>query len=193
MTTIPGWNILLWNFDGGIVGSRVYAEYILMGALMSGEAHGYDIMQFLKNALGSAFHLATSQMYVLLKRLENDGLIVSSVELQDTLPSRRVFSLTNEGQKIFLEWIKSPVEHVRDLRIEFPARIYFIHRLSLRGGESLIRSQVRTLKKIKDKISRQQSEEKDPFIRLVFGQKIAMIDSWIKWINHDVVSFILKT
>jgi DNA-binding PadR family transcriptional regulator len=159
---------------------------------MSGEAHGYEILHFLETALGSAFRVATSQLYVLLKRLEMDGLLAPSVELQDSLPSKRIFSLTPAGRKVFLEWVQSPVEHVRDLRMEFLAKIYFFHSLSLKGGEELIRAQVRALEKVKERIVRKQTEEKGSFNRLLFGLRVATIDLWIQWITDEAAPFMKK-
>lgn len=173
--------------------SKPCSEYALLGALMPGDTHGYEILQFLETALGSAFHVGASQMYVLLKRLEMDGLLASSVELQDSLPSKRIFSLTPAGRKVFLEWIQRPVEHVRDLRMEFLAKIYFFHSLSLKGGEELIRAQVRALEKVKEGIWRQQAEERDRFNRLVFRLKLATIDTWIQWITDEAAPFVRKT
>jgi len=69
-------------------------EYVLLGTLFFGQKHGYEIMQFLESALESTWRVSTSQLYVLLKRLEGKGLLQSSVETQETRPSKRVFCLT---------------------------------------------------------------------------------------------------
>ena len=45
------------------------------------------------------------------------------------------------GKKLFLAWLQAPAEHARDLRIEFIAKLFFFHRLSLRGGSELIKAQ----------------------------------------------------
>ncbi len=165
-------------------------EYALLGALMSGPKHGYEIMQFLSTAFGSTWHVGTSQLYTLLKRLEGDNLLVSSVETQDTRPSKRIFSLNAEGKKLFLDWLHSPTEHVRDLRIEFLAKLFFFHRLSLRGGRELISTQIQGLEQIRERIKQRQKKEKDPFNRLVFGFKIATVEAWLEWLVKQAKPFI---
>ncbi len=75
---------------------------------MSGERHGYEIMQFLGSALGTTWRLSTSQLYVLLKRLEQEGLLDARAESQPSRPSKRVFDLTVKGRKTFLEWVDAP-------------------------------------------------------------------------------------
>lgn len=167
-------------------------EYAMLGALMSGPRHGYEIMQFINSALGATWHVGTSQLYILLKRLERDGLLHSRVETQDTRPSRRVFSLTSEGKKVFLDWLHSPTEHVRDLRIEFLARLFFFDSLSLKGGSELIEAQVQVLEQLKERIERRQKKEKDPFNKLVFGFKMVTVEAWLQWLINQAKPFIRK-
>lgn len=165
-------------------------EYALLGALMSGPRHGYEIMQFLDTALGSTWHVGTSQLYVLLKRLEGHNLLRSSVEIQDTRPSKRIFSLTSGGKKVFMDWLKSPTEHVRDLRIEFLGKIFFFHCLSLEGGNELIKAQVQVLKQMKERIQQKQKKEKDPFNKLVFGFKMVTVEACLQWLIKQAKPFI---
>lgn len=168
-------------------------EYALLGALMSGPRHGYDIMQFLDTAFGSTWHVSTSQLYVLLKRLERNNLVSSGVEIQDTRPSKRIFSLTPAGKKVFMDWLKSPTEHVRDLRIEFLAKLFFFRILSLEGGDELIRTQVQVLKQMKKMIERKKRNERDSFNKLVFGFKLMIAEACLQWIIEEGKPFIRRS
>lgn len=78
-------------------------EYALLGALMAGAKHGYEIMQFIETAMGHTWYVGASQLYVLLKKLEQDGFLRSSMETQGTRPPKRVFSLWQAGKKSFLD------------------------------------------------------------------------------------------
>ncbi|NQT55737.1 MAG: PadR family transcriptional regulator [Desulfobacteraceae bacterium] len=165
-------------------------EYALLGALMTGPKHGYEIMQFLGTAFGSTWHVGTSQLYALLRRLEGDNLLGSKLKTQDTRPSKRIFSLTAEGEKLFLAWLQAPTEHVRDLRIEFLAKLFFFNRLSLKGGRELIKAQIQVLEQIRERIKQRQKKEKDTFNRLVFGFKIATVEAWLEWLLKQAKPFI---
>jgi PadR family transcriptional regulator AphA len=164
-------------------------EYVLLGTLFSGQKHGYEIMQFLESALESTWRVSTSQLYVLLKRLEGKGLLQSSVETQETRPSKRVFCLTPSGKNAFLEWLRSPTERVRDLRIEFLAKLFFFHRLSLKGGNELVNTQVKALEEIKGRIQKRQDRENDPFNKLVLGIKVMTVESWLQWLRIEATQF----
>ncbi|OPX38658.1 MAG: hypothetical protein B1H11_04275 [Desulfobacteraceae bacterium 4484_190.1] len=165
-------------------------EYALLGALMAGAKHGYEIMQFIETAMGHTWYVGASQLYVLLKKLEQDGFLRSSMETQGTRPPKRVFSLRQAGKKSFLDWLHSPTQHVRDLRIEFLAKLFFFNRLSLKGGRDLVLAQIQVLEQTKERIEQRQENEKDPFNRLVFGFKIATVEAWLQWLIKQAKPFI---
>lgn len=158
-------------------------EYALLGTLMSGEMHGYEILRFFNEELGSTWHISTSQLYVLLKKLENEGLLRSSVEVQETRPSKRVFSLSPEGKKVFLQWLHSPTEHARDLRIEFLTKLFFMECLSIKGGSELIDKQIEIMERLHKRISEGENLEDVPFRKLVYGFKMTTIEIWIEWLK----------
>ena len=166
-------------------------EYVLLGALFLGPKHGYEIMQFLESALESTWQVSTSQLYVLLKRLEHDGLLESNLETQETRPSKRVFSLTSKGKKAFLAWLRIPVEHIRDLRIEFLAKLFFFQSFSLNGGNELIKAQVTSLKAIKKKLQKNKRES-EAFRKLVLEIKLLTIETWQEWLHKKAKPFIRK-
>ena len=165
-------------------------KYAILGALMTDPKHGYEILRFLDSHLNPTWHISSSQLYLLLVKLEAERLLQSNVEIQENRPSKRVFLLTPAGKKKFLRWIHSPAEHVRDLRIEFLAKLFFFKCLSLEGGDELIKSQIEILEKIRRKIKQKQQNEKDRFNRLVIGFKIATVDAWIEWLVRKARPFI---
>ena len=99
---------------------------------MQGPRHGYEIMRFLESALKAACRISSSQLYNLMKRMEKEKLLESSIEPQATRPSKRVFKITEKGKGAFLEWLASPTDHVRDFRLEFIGKLFFYHKLSLK-------------------------------------------------------------
>ena len=165
-------------------------KYAILGALMPCPKHGYEILQFLDSHLDPTWHISSSQLYLLLGKLEAESLLRSSVEIQKNRPSKRVFLLTPAGRKVFLGWIHSPTAHVRDLRIEFLAKIFFFNYLSLEGGDELIKAQIEILEQIGGKIKQKQQNEKDNFKELVLGFKIATVDAWAEWLVREARPFI---
>ena len=156
---------------------------------MTGPRHGYEVNRFLGETLLSTWQISTSQLYTLLKRLEKDGFLVSAIEAQDTRPSKRVFTITPEGENTFMDWLNSPAEHARDLRIEFMAKLFFFHHLSLGGAEKLVALQIKSIEKTRAKLHRRGGRKGDPFTRLVYGFKLATLDAWLRWLQDKASPF----
>ncbi len=165
-------------------------EYALLGSLMSEPRHGYEILQFLESGLGPAWRVSTSQLYALLKRLDNEGWVDSSLETQDTRPSKRVFAIMPAGREHFLAWLKSPTEHARDLRIEFLAKLYFFHHLGLDGGRELLKTQVAILERLQKRLLAKKKAEEDDYRRLVYGFKISTLKGWLEWLKKEAAFFL---
>lgn len=165
------------------------SEYVLLGTLMSGPRHGYEIMQFTEKSLGETWFVGTSQLYALLKRLQQQGLVQSALEHQDARPSRRIFTISPEGKSAFLKWLHEPTQHVRDFRIEFMAKLFFFYHLSIRGGKKLIDAQMDLLKNVRFIIKQNQSAEIDPYNRLVYSFKLATVGVRIKWLSQQARPF----
>jgi len=170
--------------------TRQATQYALLGVLRGGARHGYEIRQYIENHLGSTWHVSTSQLYALLKRLEDRGWLRSSVKLQQARPSKRVFSLTRQGKNVFDQWVCSPTVHVRDLRVEFLVKLFFIRTLKLDGGSSLLKSQVHVLEAMRKKLSAMQEQLDDGFQKLVLDSRITIVESWLNWLDKKALNFL---
>lgn len=102
-------------------------EYTLLGFLRQQPMHGYQISRQLAriDGLGLVWRVKLSLLYALLNRLEAEGLIEARREPQPSRPMRKVFHLTQEGERVFSRWLETPVMQPRAMRIEFLAKLYF--------------------------------------------------------------------
>lgn len=98
--------------------------------------HGYDIMKFVDRHLSGIWHISTSQLYALNHRLEERGLVSGSTSPQGNQPPKRTLSILPEGRKRFMRWVVSPTPHVRDLRMEFLTKLFFLRHLGIKGEGS---------------------------------------------------------
>lgn len=167
-------------------------EFVLLGTLMNGPKHGYEIRQFMDGSLDSTWFVGTSQLYLLLKKLEETGLLQSRKKQQETRPTKRVFFLTDKGKHIFLNWLNKPIDHMRDFRIEFLAKLFFFDHLSLEGGESLVDLQVQRFEKLQKSINQKVEPKNNSYTQLVFGFKLATVKSRIQWLRKQAKPFIEK-
>jgi PadR family transcriptional regulator, regulatory protein PadR len=74
-----------------------HLDAIVLAALEAGPAHGYAIIETIKNRSASTFDLPEGTVYPALHRLEQAGLLSSTWTTPPTGRRRRVYSLTKAG------------------------------------------------------------------------------------------------
>jgi PadR family transcriptional regulator, regulatory protein AphA len=158
-------------------------EYVILGILMKQDRHGYEIHNLLSSGLGRAWYAGISQVYALLKRLEAAEKVVSSVEQQDNRPAKHVYSITPKGREAFLQWVHTPLERMRDLRLEFLAKLFFIRERKLSGSNELIKKQMDIFQKQLSGIKQQDENCHEEFERLVLRFRIGQIEAVLSWLR----------
>ena len=83
-------------------------QSILLGFLMKNSMTGYDLKKAFSISFSFFSGLSYGSIYPALKKMEDQGLISKRVEIQDGAPNRKVYTITDEGRKAFLEALKSP-------------------------------------------------------------------------------------
>ena len=155
------------------------ADYPLLGVLMLGPAHGYDLCAELRARLGEIWILGTSHIYALLIGLEKDGLVSHERIDQENRPAKKVFCITSEGRKVFTTWMTSPVSNVRDIRMEFFAKLYFARLESHEVAAKLIDDQ---LKVCRENAKRQMARKEASNVeaeRAVLDYRLAMLKATV--------------
>jgi DNA-binding PadR family transcriptional regulator len=76
-------------------------ELLLLGILRMQEMHGYQLNEIIEAHLGSSVHLKKATSYHLLSKMTEKGWISYREERQGNLPTRRIYSITAEGESAF--------------------------------------------------------------------------------------------
>jgi PadR family transcriptional regulator AphA len=163
-------------------------EFAALGFLIEGDAlHGYDLRQRMEVALGSVWHVALSQLYNVLRRLSERGWVSCRLETQEGAPPRRVCEATAQGRRAFLAWARSPVDHLRDLRVEFIAKAYLLRRIEPEALPGLISAQIALYRGTLDSMSnREQVETDDPRIgKAVLSFRKQQLAGAIAWLEES--------
>lgn len=121
-------------------------EFALLGFLITGPSHGYDLHQRFQAELGSVWHLSQSQAYTILKRLENHGDITSQTIEQEKLPARQKLRITATGRRRFADWLENTSHNSRSIRLEFLTRLYFTNLYSPEKNALIFASQCAEIK-----------------------------------------------
>jgi PadR family transcriptional regulator PadR len=76
---------------------RTVLEVAILASLADNTAHGYDLAEQITAVAGDQVCVDTGSMYRLLRAMEEQGLVSSSWQTQETGPSRRVYVITPRG------------------------------------------------------------------------------------------------
>lgn len=164
------------------------ADFPVLAVLSQAPAHGYEVWRYLKEHLGGVWNLGRSQVYALLSQLERRGLVHHEKVDQTNFPARKVFHLTAEGQSVIDHWIRMPVHHVRDLRLEFPGKFHFARSRSAEDACNLVRDQIEVCLGKKKEVERAIVACAADIERQVLAYRVAVIDATVKWLKSLVNS-----
>ncbi|HSZ41078.1 MAG TPA: PadR family transcriptional regulator [Trebonia sp.] len=115
----------------------------LLALLAKEPAHGYELKLALEQTFGQAYPSPNiGQIYVTLKRLEQDGMVRGQDVAQDGRPNKKVYEITPAGQAELASWVESPTEGPR-VRDEFFAKLVLAPLAGLADRMELINSQRR--------------------------------------------------
>ncbi|MGA7412668.1 MAG: PadR family transcriptional regulator [Bryobacteraceae bacterium] len=138
------------------------AEYAILGLLDGQPMYGYEMFQqFQGGTLRQIVHLEMSQMYAFLKKLERLEYIEAELEPQGIRPPRRIFHLTDPGRAAFHEWLTTPVERPREIRIFFLLKLYFVRQIIPDQTARLIDREITACRKFLDHLESQRLPDAD--------------------------------
>jgi len=163
---------------------RLPMEQALLGLLRPGPLHGYDLHRRVEEELGWIWYMGLSNVYSALKRLEQAGLVASTLNAQENRPPRKVYRITSAGEKSFLDWVRRPAPTIRDMRVEFPAKLYFFRVLGLDGVEELLVAQGAICRERVAQLEQRMLQcSPHDFDRLVFDFRRRQIEAILAWLD----------
>ncbi len=159
------------------------ADYAVLGVLALGPAHGYDVSRQLHQGLEKIWRLKRSQIYALLNSLEKEGLVRHERVDQETLPPKKIFSLSPAGREVLLSWLCSPVNHIRDLRLEFLGKLHFTELICPEKKPQLVSSQLAVLCNKLNSLSEVRHRCENRLELQVLDFRLAMIRAAVQWLE----------
>jgi DNA-binding PadR family transcriptional regulator len=174
---------------------RISPEYVLLGLLYENPSHGYELHQRILDEFGYIWHVSQSQTYNILKRLADQGYIISTTIEQEKLPARQLLHLTEAGAIRFNTWLNTPTKcSVHAIRVEFITRLYFIQQYYPQKTQETIRGQSSEVQKGVERLEdvRASLPEGQTFNHLALDMRIKLLNSIISWLNECHEAFIPK-
>jgi DNA-binding PadR family transcriptional regulator len=158
----------------------------LLALLAKEPAHGYELKLALEQTFGEAYPSPNiGQIYVTLKRLEQDGLVHSQDVEQTTRPNKRVYELTAKGRDELDAWVSEPSEGPR-IRDEFFIKLILAPVAGLADRMDLINKQRRHYLGIMRNLTglATASEDADTPARLLIEGAILHLQADLDWLER---------
>lgn len=163
------------------------AEHAILGLLSADDAggHGYDLARNFADGqpLAAVLRLEPGMLYHHLKKLEKTGWVTSMMVPQLSRPPRQVYEITESGRAELDRWLKEPVTHTREIRLEFLVKLYFARRFDPALAARLVAEQLGTLQRLESNLV-EQAAARDPFVRQVYDLRLAQTRAAIDWIKR---------
>jgi len=167
--------------------AQLTPDETLLGLIAARPRHGYDLLDTFRdpNQLGKVWTLSTSQLYAVLKRLEQQGLTQVREVVTPDAPTRTEHTLTDAGHERLWAWLQEeyPSASVRRVRVEFLSRLYVARLLNLPTVE-IIQRQKRACRDERSVLvtERDQAQPGIGFLAVSLG--IAQLDAILQWIER---------
>jgi len=143
---------------------------IILGFLMYGSMTGYELKKFFSISFCFFSGLSYGSIYPALRKMEEEGLITMTVQVQDGTPNRKVYTITGKGKATFVEALKAPFAFEKN-RSAFLTRLFFFAHLSPEERLETATRHLESVKEIQGELESARPEieaHADPFQRLCF-------------------------
>ena len=163
-------------------------EYAILGVLRERPMHGYEIARRFggETELGIVLPIDMSNVYAMLKDLQEQGLIEGRRETVGLRPPRTVFSLTTEAEAAFLEWIATPVGRMREIRADLLVKLYFCRAIGVNATAHLLEAQIAASQEYVVRLERLRADTAPgSFERLVYDSKLGPARATAAWLEAE--------
>ena len=165
---------------------RLTPDEVLLGLLKAQPAHGYELLEWFRSPqhLGRIWKMSTSQLYAVLKRLEESGLITGRVLPGSDAPSRTEYALTEQGNVRLMQWLSDPHPpiSIHRIRVLFLSRLYIASLLGL-STKDIIAHQLATCEEHRQRLQKELDKAETDIETLTLTFMIGQFDAVIRWLK----------
>ena len=96
----------------------------MLGLLSFRERSGYELKQAAESGIGYVWRAAKTQVYAVLPRLVEGGYASSQKVVQERLPDKSVYRITDRGLEVLRDWLEEPVDDPDPTRSAFMLKVF---------------------------------------------------------------------
>ncbi len=156
--------------------------HVLLGVLVAGPAHGYDLKREHDSRFPSAKPLAYGQVYSTLARLQRDGLVEVAETSQDGGPERTAYALTDAGHDALSSWLAEPEQAGPYVADDLVRKTVTSLHLGADAGDFLRRQRAVHLARMRELVAL-QGQTADSDAQIAVDHTIFHLDADLRWLD----------
>jgi DNA-binding PadR family transcriptional regulator len=166
---------------------------VIMGLLMQGPTHGYDLKQTLEKELNPFLEVSSAPLYYTLKKLEQEGLLTKWSTVSGRRPMKYVYSLTAKGQEEIKELLLKNITYLHRPSFNLDISLYFLNFLDPQDVVETLKGRLRESRKLKYLLQRQKKKlESDATRRreyIIIAHNIRFTEAEMEFVKDLIEAF----
>lgn len=119
------------------------SDDIVLGILSEKPATGYEIKERFSTIFANFYNASFGSIYPILHKLTKENKVIFETIEQEGKPDKKVYSITEEGQRVFHNYLSQPVENEK-IKWDFMVRLFYSEHLNERERVALITTEIET-------------------------------------------------
>lgn len=162
-------------------------DELILALLCAQPQHGYAVAEAFADPerLGLIWDMSVSQVYKVLKRLEQAGLLDGTDIPVAAAPNRTEYRITAAGRDVLNKWLDepNPSPSIRHVRVVFLSRMYAAHALQ-RPIAGIVQRQIQQCEQQRAVVAAEyEAAQTDP-ARWALGLHLHQIDAVLAWLSR---------
>jgi PadR family transcriptional regulator AphA len=161
-------------------------EHAVLG-LLRRPMHGYQVAREMAggSGLGLVCPLGMSNVYFLLGTLQERGLVEVEERQEERYPPRVLLRATAAGHRAFDGWLREPVTRLRQVRLDFLVKLFFLSRENPALAQDLVGVHKDFCRRyLAEWRELAESADAAGFDRLAIEAKIAVGEGTLRWLGQ---------
>ena len=156
-------------------------QLLLLGILMEGKMHGYQLNEYVQHVMSLYTNLKKSTTYFVLGQLEKDGYVTHEIEREGKRPERRVYEITEKGKSHFFTLLRESISSYAPTQSSDNIGITFLGKLKASEAKELLKAKKQKVQSEIKKFSEIQNH--GGYLKYVLYHSLAYLNADLKWIN----------
>lgn len=159
-------------------------EFIVLGLLRLRPMHAYEMARMCESeGLDEVCPVEQSMLYTYVRNVEDRGLVAYQETRVGRRPPRKIYELTTAGLAEVNAWLGETVDRMREVRVDFLLKLYFLHLLDPEAERLLLARQVAVCEAYGERLAA-RLETTEGFERLVAQSKASAAEATSRWLRE---------